>query len=81
LRESQHEKDKNLVYFVSRLSGSKLEVVGEEFAMSKGKGGFKNIKLGKNIYRQLKRRGPPQPIPDKRQKPDRGDQGDRQKSS
>jgi len=24
-----------------------------------GKGGFKNIKLGKNIYRQMKRRGPP----------------------
>ncbi len=23
------------------------------------KGGFKNIKLGKNIYRQMKRRGPP----------------------
>jgi hypothetical protein len=23
------------------------------------KGGFKNIKLGKNVYRQLKRRGPP----------------------
>jgi len=24
------------------------------------KGGFKNIKLGKNVYRQLKRRGAPQ---------------------
>jgi hypothetical protein len=23
------------------------------------KGGFKNIKLGKNVYRQMKRRGPP----------------------
>jgi hypothetical protein len=31
--------------------------------MSKGKGGFKNTKLGKNVYRQLKRRGPLQPIP------------------
>ena len=48
--------------------------------MSKGKGGFKNIKLGKNVYRQLKRRGPPQPPPDKRQKPERGDQSNRQKS-
>jgi hypothetical protein len=34
------------------------------------KGGFKNIKLGKNVYRQMKRRGPtdsartkPQPKP------------------
>ncbi len=24
------------------------------------KGGFKNIKLGKNVYRQMKRRGPPE---------------------
>jgi hypothetical protein len=23
------------------------------------KGGFKNIKLGKNVHRQMKRRGPP----------------------
>jgi hypothetical protein len=23
------------------------------------KGGFKNTKLGKNVYRQMKRRGPP----------------------
>jgi hypothetical protein len=23
------------------------------------KGGFKNIKLGKNVYRQMKRRAPP----------------------
>jgi len=23
------------------------------------KGGFKNIKLGKNVYRQMKRKGPP----------------------
>jgi hypothetical protein len=23
------------------------------------KGGFKNVKLGKNVYRQMKRRGPP----------------------
>jgi len=49
-------------------------------AMSKGKGGFKNIKLGKNVYRQLKRRGPPQPFHDKHQKPDRGDQDNLQKS-
>lgn len=25
------------------------------------RGRFKNIKLGKNVYRQLKRRGPPAP--------------------
>ncbi len=38
------------------------------------KGGFKNIKLGKNVYRQVKRRGqqeyrppkPPQPRPPKK---------------
>jgi len=29
----------------------------------KDKGGFKNVKLGKNVYRQLKRRGPPNPVP------------------
>jgi hypothetical protein len=29
-----------------------------------GKGSFKNIKLGKNVYRQMKRRGPPDnPLP------------------
>jgi hypothetical protein len=38
--------------------------------MSKGKGGFRNMKLGKNVYRQLKRRGPPQPVTGKREKPD-----------
>jgi hypothetical protein len=27
--------------------------------MRKGTGGFKNIKLGKNVYRQLKRKGTP----------------------
>ncbi len=39
------------------------------------KGGFKNIKLGKNVYRQMKRRGAPdnvqnrqQPKPPKRSK-------------
>jgi hypothetical protein len=37
--------------------------------MAKGKGEFKNTKLGKNVYRQLKRRGPPQPIPTKHQSP------------
>ena len=26
------------------------------------KGGFKNIKLGKNVYRQMKRRGPPNDV-------------------
>jgi len=31
--------------------------------MARGKGAFKNTKLGKNVYRQLKRRGPPQPFP------------------
>ncbi len=35
-------------------------------SMAKGK--FKNVKLGKNVYRQLKRRGPPQPAPDKNRK-------------
>jgi hypothetical protein len=34
--------------------------------MSK-KGGFKNIKLGKNVYRQMKRRGPPDHAPAKQQ--------------
>jgi hypothetical protein len=29
------------------------------------KGGFKNIKLGKNVYRQMKRRGPPDRAPAK----------------
>jgi hypothetical protein len=29
------------------------------------KGGFKNIKLGKNVYRQMKRRGPPDRTPAK----------------
>jgi hypothetical protein len=29
------------------------------------KGGFKNIKLGKNVYRQMKRRGPPDRPPAK----------------
>lgn len=32
-------------------------------SMTKGRGGFKNVKLGKNVYRQLKRRGPPLPVP------------------
>lgn len=27
------------------------------------KGGFRNIKLGKNVYRQVKRRGTPPPVP------------------
>jgi nitroreductase len=31
--------------------------------MANGRGGFKNAKLGKNVYRQLKRRGPPQSLP------------------
>ncbi len=30
-------------------------------------GGFKNVKLGKNVYRQMKRRGPPENVP--RRKP------------
>ncbi len=29
------------------------------------KGTFKNLKLGKNVYRQLKRRGSPAPPPPK----------------
>jgi hypothetical protein len=36
--------------------------------MVKGTGGFKNIKLGKNVYRQIKRRGPPSPVPAKHRK-------------
>jgi len=36
--------------------------------MAKGTGGFKNIKLGKNVYRQIKRRGQPPPVPARRQK-------------
>jgi hypothetical protein len=31
--------------------------------MTKGSDGFKNLKLGKNVYRQLKRRGTPQHVP------------------
>jgi hypothetical protein len=31
------------------------------------KGSFKNIKLGKNVYRQMKRRGPPDITPSKKQ--------------
>jgi hypothetical protein len=31
------------------------------------KGGFKNIKLGKNVYRQMKRRGAPDTVPPKQQ--------------
>ncbi len=31
--------------------------------MARNTGRFKNIKLGKNIHRQMKRRGPPQPYP------------------
>jgi hypothetical protein len=31
------------------------------------KGGFKNIKLGKNVYRQMKRRGSPDSIRPKQQ--------------
>ena len=41
-----------------------------EFPMA-NKGGFKNIKLGKNVYRQVKRKGrpeyqPPKPPPRRR---------------
>ena len=38
--------------------------------MTKKAGGFKNIKLGKNVYRQLKRRGVTPPLPDRNRKPD-----------
>jgi hypothetical protein len=54
------------------LSGKKSEVCDR--AMAKGKGGFKNVKLGKNVYRQLKRRGPPQPVPSKNRKSDQRNQ-------
>jgi nitroreductase len=37
----------------------KWEAVEQD--MANGRGGFKNTKLGKNVYRQLKRRGSPQP--------------------
>ncbi len=33
------------------------------------KGGFKNIKLGKNVHRQIKRRGQPEYLPGQRQNP------------
>jgi len=35
------------------------------------KGGFKNLKLGKNVYRQMKRRGEPDHLPVRKQ-PDPG---------
>ena len=37
------------------------------------KGGFKNTKLGKNVYRQVKRRGPTQPIPVTHRRPRRSE--------
>ena len=40
-------------------------------SMTKGRGGFKNVKLGKNVYRQLKRRGPPHPLPTRDPRSDR----------
>jgi hypothetical protein len=40
----------------------------KKFMVRKG-GGFKNIKLGKNIFRQIKRRGAPDPLPPKKQPP------------
>jgi hypothetical protein len=33
------------------------------------KGGFKNTKLGKNVYRQMKRRGVPERFPVRTQNP------------
>jgi hypothetical protein len=39
------------------------------------KGGFKNIKLGKNVYRQMKRKGRPEyqpPKPPPRRRPTTG---------
>jgi hypothetical protein len=30
---------------------------------------FRNVKLGKNVYRQMKRRGPPVPPPSPRRQP------------
>ncbi len=46
-----------------------MEVIGRGKATMSQKGGsFKNIKLGKNVYRQLKRRGPPAQPP-KREEP------------
>jgi hypothetical protein len=58
-------------YNVRRSKKDRLTSLMEhlESTMAKGKGGFKNIKLGKNVYRQLKRRGPAPPIPSKRQNP------------
>ncbi len=38
-------------------------------SMSRHTGGFKNIKLGKNVHRQVKRRGAPSPPSDKTRKP------------
>jgi hypothetical protein len=37
--------------------------------MARGKGEFRNIKLGKNVYRQLKRQGSPQRVPVRSQGP------------
>ena len=41
----------------------------ENSTMAKDKGSFKNAKLGKIVYRQLKRRGSPQPVPTRHQNP------------
>jgi hypothetical protein len=35
--------------------------------MARRSGGFKNVKLGKNVYRQVKRRGTPENTGPKRQ--------------
>jgi hypothetical protein len=51
-----------------RLHAVKLLLCYAENAMSQ-KGGFKNIKLGKNVYRQMKRRGPPKRFPFRPQNP------------
>lgn len=37
--------------------------------MAQKGGSFKNIKLGKNVYRQMKRRGAPEYPPPKQQPP------------
>jgi len=44
--------------------------------MAKSTGGFKNAKLGKNVYRQIKRRGSP-PVPGRRQKPEKSNKPER----
>jgi len=52
--------------FKSEVGGLKSEVgIFGAARMNRKSSTFKNIKLGKNVYRQLKRRGPQSPPPGK----------------